>query len=257
MKDSPFERESPRREMLDATLDMLLSSPLTAILFAVVFVIMALSAIVKLFPEVLSRKEEEEVQGGEPLPEELEATFAHYLNKGNEYLGQYEFDKALAQFQEAVKLKGNDPSVHFKIGRIFLQKDDPRNAAIAFKNVLNLKPDQIEAHYELARIAMQQQQPEQAHEALNYALKINPDHEETLKLKVKLLESEGQYHQALPILQKLMDKSRQGKRHRLQYADFLTKVGKNEEAIQQYLQLLDTDASDNLLYRRKIGQVYF
>ncbi len=242
--------------MMQDILDLFSFSPFLAGIISVLLIVLAFLFFVKLYPEVLS-KEDEDGSDASALSEDREALFLALINKGNELLGQYEFDKALAQFQEALKLKSGDAAVHFKVGRIFLQKEDFRNAITAFKNVINLNPNQVEARYELARIYQQEEKFHLAHEELSQALKINPEHEETLKLKIKLFEQEGHYQQALPILLKLMETSRQSKRYRIQYAEFLARLQKHEEAINQYMILIDRDPNNEVQYQGKIGHVYF
>lgn len=183
--------------------------------------------------------------------------FMTLINKGNDYLTQYEFDQALAHFQEALKFKNNDPSVHFKIGRIYLQKEDRRNAAVAFKNVAKLNPDQIEAFYELARIYIVDQKTKEAMQAISQALEINPDHEETLKLKVKLHESEEEYDKVLPVLKKLMEVGTQTKRYEIQYASTLRLADKHVEAIEYYEKLISKYSMDKSQFMCEIAKLYF
>ena len=76
-----------------------------------------------------------------------ELSYADHVRLGNEAAGQYDFDKSLAHFQEALKLKSDEPALHFKIGRLFIQKADYKNALVAFRNVLSLNPNQTEAHF--------------------------------------------------------------------------------------------------------------
>jgi tetratricopeptide (TPR) repeat protein len=187
---------------------------------------------------------------------ETTLSLADHINRGNELLAQYEFDKALGHFQEALKLKSNDPSIHFKIGRIFLQKEDHKNATLAFRNVLNLNPQQMEAYYELARIAQAQDNLEQAHQELNQALGLNPEHEETLKLKVKLYEQEEKYLQALPSLRKLVTISRYPMKYRAMTGEFLLSAGRPEEGIAEYESLVELDPENRTHYRHKIAQAH-
>ncbi len=184
-------------------------------------------------------------------------SLAEHLKRGNELLGQYNFDQALVHFQEALKIKNNDPSIHFKIGRIFVQKEDYKNAIAAFRNVLNLNSSQVEAYFELARIFQIQGQLDLAHQELNHALNINPEHEETLKLKAKVFEQEGKYQLALPVLKKLIGSSRHPVKYRAQIAELLLKMDKYEEAIDEYENLRHLDPENKLRYLGKIGQAHF
>lgn len=194
---------------------------------------------------------------GESTEKNEALTFLEHLNRGNTLVSQYQFNEALAHFKEALKLKPDEPSVHFKVGRIFLQKENYKNALSAFKTSLNLNPNQVEAHYEMARIYHLTHQGEASHTALHNALKIKADHEESLKLKIKLLEQEKRYEQALAYIQKLIDSSRSPLKYREQLADFLMKLGQYPEAIAGLESLLALDPSNRLHYWGKIGQAHF
>jgi superkiller protein 3 len=227
---------------------------------AIVMVVMVLGlGMVIVMILMKSPKQETGVVPGAAAPTEQDpsTTFIEHINQGNVMLAQYDYDKALEFFQEALKLKNNDPSVHFKIGRVFLQKEDYRNAINAFRNALNLNSGMVEAHFELARIFQIQKNMEQAHQELNHALKIKPEHEDTLKLKVKLYEQEGKYKEAVPFLRKLINISRSSIKHRSTLAEHLSKLGQSEEAISEYLGLIESDPANRLQYQGKIGQIYY
>ncbi len=244
--------------MLGTLESLIQSSPVFAGALLILFLIILGYFSVVLFRAPANRRTEY------PIPEvvaEGEETldFMGHINRGNELLGDFNYDKALHHYQEAVKLKPGEAAVHFKIGRVFLQKEDYPSAISAFENVLSLNPKQIEAHFELARIRMLGGNLKQAHQHIDEALRLQPDHEDSLKFKVKLLEGEERYQEALPVVRSLMDLHgpRMGARYRHTYADFLAKLDRYEEAISEYEALLGFDPENELMYRGKIGQAYF
>lgn len=197
-----------------------------------------------------------------PSLQDTPMDFVGCVNKGNEYLTNYQTDEALSYFQAALKLRPNEPSVHFKIGRIFSQKENYKNAMAAFKNVIALDSEQIEAYYEIARILVSLNTADhlkEAHQTLDMAIKLNPDHEEVLKLKVKVLETQERFPETLPILKKLLGMAKHGnyKKYRLHYADMLVKSKAYEEAIAEYHALADQDTLDRPMYEARIGTLYF
>ena len=188
-----------------------------------------------------------------------ELDFIGHMNRGNELLGEYSYDKALHHFHAALKLKPSDTAVHFKMGRVYLQKEDPKNAIAAFRNVLSLNPQQIEASYELARLFMLQGHMSEAHKEIAQALTVEPTNEELLKLQVKLLEMEEKYREALPVLKRLMESVpvRSVLKYRLQHADFLIKIAQYADALSELELMLNTDPDNEFLYRTRMGQAYF
>lgn len=117
--------------------------------------------------------------------QEAAASFLELINQGNSAFSLFDYDKALDNYQAALKIKNTDPSVHFKIGRVFTQKEDYKNAVSAFRNVLNLNPDMLEAHFELARLFNTQKHFDLAHQELDQVLQLKPEHEDSLKLKIR------------------------------------------------------------------------
>lgn len=183
--------------------------------------------------------------------------FMEHINQGNACMAKFDYDTALEHFQEAIKIKGSEPSLHFKIGRLFIQKQDYRNATMAFSNALSLNPNMVEAHFELARVYQLQRNMEQAHAELSQALNIRPDHEETLKYKVKLYEMEGRHEEAIPYLQKLVELAAAPETHQITLADFRSKIGQAEDAINDYAALMEKNPENRAQYLGKMGQVYF
>lgn len=199
---------------------------------------------------------------GASLPNATSATELSaddHIRLGNEAAAAYDFDKALSHFQMALKLKGKtaEPALHFKIGRLFVQKADYKNAITAFKNVIALNPDKTDAHYELARIYQLQGELEQAQQELNRVIEIEPDHEEALRFKIKLFAQEENYQQALPLIRKLIGQSRQPLKYRAQLAEFLAKLKQFNDARVEYEALLELDPGNRIFYKSKIGQLLF
>ena len=234
-------------------MDFILQSPVLMAVFLVITTIIVITILMRTTQE----KTQYKLPNAMTQPVDSSLNYEECVRLGNEAAGKYEFDKALAHFQEALKLKKKDPSIHFKMGRLFIQKTDYKNAIIAFRNVLSLNPNQIEAHFELARIYQLQGEHEHAQHALTQVLNLEADHEEALRLKVKLAAQTEQYQQALPVLKKLIEISHHPMKYRSQRAEFLTKLKRLDEAIDEYDMLLEQDPENQIFYKSKIGQVYF
>ncbi len=184
-------------------------------------------------------------------------TFSMLIQRGNTLLAQYQLDEALVLFQEALRYRNTDASLHFKIGRIYLQKKDYKNAISAFNNTLRLNPVQIEAHYELARIYAIEEKFDAAQHELNQALAVNPDHEDSQKLKLKLYEQNRQYAEALPMLAKLAETASNPLQYQKIIADFNQKTGHLLAATEAYEALINSDPENRLYYYACIGSGQF
>lgn len=227
---------------------------------AIVGVLMILGVALFIIMVLMKSPKEKHLSASTPADEPAEdtaASFIEYINQGNTALTQFQYDKALDCFQAALKIKNNEPSLHFKIGRVFTQKEDYKNAISAFRNAIKLNPEMLEAHFELARIFQNQQNLDQAHQELDQALAIKPEHEECLKLKIKLYEQAQHYEQALPVLKKLISVSQFKARYQDTLADYLIRLNRHEEAIAEYQRLMEAEPLSRLHYLGKIGQAYF
>ena len=238
-----------------SVIDIVLQSPFLVAVFVLITSASVITILLRSPQETARYKLANQNQ--ETFPETL--TYADHVRLGNEAAGKYEFDKALAHFQEAIKLRGKEaePALHFKVGRLFVQKADYKNAVIAFRNAIHLNPNQAEAHYELARVYQLQGDTGQAQQALSQALSVEPAHEEALRLKVKIFAQEEQYQQALPFLKKLIEISSQPVKYRAQLAEFLIHLERFDDALDEYEALLELDPANQVLYKGKIGQIYF
>ncbi|MBX2861306.1 MAG: tetratricopeptide repeat protein [Vampirovibrio sp.] len=183
--------------------------------------------------------------------------FIGHINAGNKAMTNYQFETALEHFQEALTFRQDDPTLHFKIARLFVQKEDYARAAQGFKNVISLNPGQLEAYYELARVFYATGSLAEAHQQLDEALKINPGHGDSLRLKIKLFEKQEQPELALPLLEQLIEKHHRNKEYRQLYAELLQKAGEFQKALTQYQMMIEWDPSKTAIYRKGMGQIYY
>ncbi|MGE0199558.1 MAG: tetratricopeptide repeat protein [Candidatus Melainabacteria bacterium] len=222
---------------------------LLVVILVVVWVVMTNPTASRVLGKEMSDSPEEP-----PEPEEVLDYHGH-INRGNQYLSSYEYDKAMRHFQMAMKINNVDPALHFKIGRVYLQKEDPANAEVYFRQVIKLNPEQVEAYYELARLGMLQNKPEKALEFLDGGLAVQAGHEPSIKLKLKILAQLERYQDTLPILKHLIDTQRADKKIRMAYAEHLYKANRTEEAREAFTQLSRLFPEDRFLFDCHLGRM--
>ncbi|MDX2085270.1 MAG: tetratricopeptide repeat protein [Candidatus Melainabacteria bacterium] len=187
--------------------------------------------------------------------------FNEHLSRGNECLVNYHLEDALAHFQAALALNPKEPTLHFKIGRIFVQQENERLATQAFQNVLLLEPNHPEAGYELARLHHLRGDTTGALSELDKLLKHSPEHLQALRLKLRLLIKTQQHAETLPLYETLMHDHRltheQRNEYRAEYTEALVRDGQVDRAIA----LLQPSAQDETavkLHRlAQLGKLYF
>jgi Flp pilus assembly protein TadD, contains TPR repeats len=81
-------------------------------------------------------------------PQEQNLDFKGHINAGNKAFSQYNYQDALYHFQAAANLNPNDPTVHFKVGRLFIRQEAYNKAIDAFNQVIRLNPQKVDAYYE-------------------------------------------------------------------------------------------------------------
>ncbi len=83
-----------------------------------------------------------------------------YLAQGKEY------EKALQAFAGVLKRDGDDPLVHYYLGRAKEKLGQPEEAAAAFRQAIRLDPHNVSAYYALAQLMRQQGRQEEFQQVL-------------------------------------------------------------------------------------------
>jgi len=125
------------------------------------------------------------------------------------YESQGDYETALVEYREVLRLDPNRPGIHYRIGRTLLarshQRTAPEDVAAAqkeFELELQKDPSNANAAYEIADIQRQAGQFEQAQQLFELALKSYPDFEEAHTGLASVLMSVKKPEAALGHLQK-------------------------------------------------------
>ena len=103
-------------------------------------------------------------------------------NIGVIYHSQGKLDKALAEYQTALRLNPDYVDAHNNIGVIYQSQGQLDKAIAEYQIVSGLKPDKIEAHFNLGVIYQSQGQWDKAIAEYQTALRLNPDFYQARKL---------------------------------------------------------------------------
>src|SRR5437870_4520000 len=68
------------------------------------------------------------------------------IKRGDQLLEKRDWDGALGEYREAIRLKPNDAEPHYGVGRALGEKKDLEGAQREFREAIRLKPDYAEAH---------------------------------------------------------------------------------------------------------------
>jgi tetratricopeptide (TPR) repeat protein len=100
--------------------------------------------------------------------------FVILINKAKEFMQQQQYEKAINEYREAVKMRPELPEPHNYIGICYFQLGEFRMARDTFKKAISLKPDFAFAYNNLGTTYYAQSHFDEAEEAFNEALKLNP-----------------------------------------------------------------------------------
>ncbi len=167
------------------------------------------------------------------------------------YVRSNQLDKALAEYQEALKLNAKSPRTLLAIGQVFERQGNDQRARDCYRQAVGLAPKFIKAHEALAKLYQKLGQAQEAIEHLQEAAKISPKNVERHFQLANALASAGRKKEAMDSLKAVLRVS-QG-----QYADVSRRVGEAtlamglaSEAEAAFKKALEASPDDIHLYNR-------
>lgn len=121
-----------------------------------------------------------------------------YLSRSESYRRTGQFAAALRELNLALQFAPDHPFVHAAVARLFGQRGDFENAAVAARHALDLKPDLPGGHRLLAMALGYQNQFEEAATHIAAALAEDPEDAEMHHLEGVRLALLGRYADAIP-----------------------------------------------------------
>ena len=127
-----------------------------------------------------------------------------YNNLGNALREQGQLAEAVAQYQEALRLKPDYAEAHNNLGNALREQGQLAAAVAQYQEALRLKPDYAEAHNNLGNALKEQGQLAEAVAQYQEAIRLKPDYAEAhnnlgnaLREQGQLAEAVAQYQEAL------------------------------------------------------------
>jgi tetratricopeptide (TPR) repeat protein len=120
---------------------------------------------------------------------------------GEAYEGQENYEKALVEYREALRLGPQAPGLHYSIGHAYWQMKRFDEAIPELNKELELNPNHPSANYVLGHIYLYQRQNERAARHLQVAVEAEPDFVEARKQLGKALSLLKDNQKALQQLQ--------------------------------------------------------
>jgi len=117
-------------------------------------------------------------------PEEIPRTVEHllpldtrYIERGLSCYQKGDYNEAIKQFQEALKLNPGKAEIHYNLGLTYQAKGLLNEAVEEYRKALEVNPEDAETHNNLGIVYYNQGSYRKAIEEFKLALSINPDFE--------------------------------------------------------------------------------
>lgn len=118
-----------------------------------------------------------------------------YRARGRGKLKQ--FDAALVDINEAIRLQPNDADFLTNRGVIFLEMGELDRAVQDYSDAIRMNPNDYKAYFNRATDRRDKNEIDEALDDLSAALKINPKYASAFRLRASILEDRGQFDAAL------------------------------------------------------------
>jgi tetratricopeptide (TPR) repeat protein len=100
---------------------------------------------------------------------------------GEAYEGNEDYEQAIREFQEALRLAPNQPGMHYSLGHVYWQMKRFDDAVLEMEKELALNPQHASANYVLGHIYVYRREFDKAAQFLKRTLAAVPDHVEARK----------------------------------------------------------------------------
>lgn len=116
---------------------------------------------------------------------------AKYMERGNAYLADKNYDKAIIEFKNVLQIDPKYAEAYYRLGEVQEKKDDIAKAYGNYSKAVELNPDHYKARAKLARIYFSAGQIDKADELVSYILKKKPADPEANILHAYILAQKG------------------------------------------------------------------
>ncbi len=161
------------------------------------------------------------------------SAFLHRL-MGVAYDAQNDYDKAISEFQAALRVRPDMPEIAFAIGYIYWKQQDYANARIWLEKEIAGQPCYARAHHYLAEIDRVEQKWEDAAVRYRKALECDPDLADSYLGLGNLAEREAKWEEALTMYRKLAQLKPGESQPHFKIGLALQRTGKTAEAQEEF-----------------------
>jgi tetratricopeptide (TPR) repeat protein len=120
-----------------------------------------------------------------------------YLERGNDYLDSEQYDKALVEYNQAIKLDPNYAEAYYKRGNVYYDLQQYDKALADYDRAIQINPNFADAYYNRSLVYYNLQQYDKALAGYDRAIQINPNFAEAYNNRGNVYYNLQQYDKAL------------------------------------------------------------
>ena len=166
--------------------------------------------------------------------------FRVYLAEGHTHLAQQQWEKAGHAFEQALKIRPDDPAPLFGLIRVATKQQHFDQAEARLLSMIAQQPDNPYAHGLLGEVLVMKGRSEEAKKAFQTATTLKPDWPVPWIARATLLLNAGSPTDVIPWLQAGFESNPQSPELGILLASSLEKHGNVDEAIRVYERVLAT-----------------
>jgi tetratricopeptide (TPR) repeat protein len=160
----------------------------------------------------------------------------------DEFIGSTRSRQAFKQNLQAATLNPADASAHYQLGLIYQKRGELDAARESFQRAVEIDQREGDAYYQLGRIAREQGRLDEAIRHFEQVVQLDPAHSqnEIWRETGLVYYYAGQFHDALEMFDKFLDKRPSDTEARYWRGMTLYKLGRENEAIQEMQSCLES-----------------
>lgn len=157
---------------------------------------------------------------------------------------QENWDKAIAEYKKILEQEPKLPSIHYRLGRIFLSKSpvETEKAKAEFEEELKIDPDSASAEFLLGEIARQSGQWDEAIGHFSRASKLDEGFQEAYLALGMSLNSAGKFSEAIAPLKSYVKMQPEDPAGHYQLATAYARTGRKPEAEREMARQREAEA---------------